>query len=266
MNDLQTFTNEEFGKIRTVEIDGEPWLVGKDVAVALGYSNASKAVINHVDEEDKRIEMLPNSQNGKSVGKMYLINESGLYGLIFASKLPTAKKFKRWVTSEVLPALRMRGRYTLIDGESNENVITPRERLSLAKLIATTPNDRLPAVKEIVQPLITDIDLDSLLLSVCTCSKANMLMVNDGEVINTAYTIAENSGIKNGDEYLIDVHTFNNVFAPIGSRVAKRILEAHNLLVCRDADIKGKTRTTLRYVNGKTMRCVSIKVKEQPER
>lgn len=110
-NKLEVFTNDEFGSVRTLTIDGEPWFVGKDVAVALGYSNASKAVILHVDDFDKKIEMLPTSQNGKTVGKTYIINESGLYSLILSSKLPSAKKFKRWITSEVIPSIRKHGVY-----------------------------------------------------------------------------------------------------------------------------------------------------------
>ena len=97
MSELQIFENPEFGTIRSVEVDGEPWLVGKDVA-ALGYANPSKAIIDHVDDEDKQFEMLPvsDSQNGNLV-KTALVNESGLYSLILSSKLPGAKKFKRWV-------------------------------------------------------------------------------------------------------------------------------------------------------------------------
>lgn len=111
-NELQIFENAEFGKVRTVVIVDEPWLVGKDVAEALGYSNPSKAVIVHVDEEDRRKEMLEaESQNGNVVTQTTIINESGLYALVFGSKLPTAKKFKHWVTSEVLPQIRKTGSY-----------------------------------------------------------------------------------------------------------------------------------------------------------
>lgn len=108
----EIFNHPEFGNLRCIEKDGEPWFVGKDVAMALGYSNASKAIIAHVDSEDKVIKMLPNSQNGKTIGKAYIINESGLYSLILSSKLESAKRFKRWVTSEVLPALRKTGGIT----------------------------------------------------------------------------------------------------------------------------------------------------------
>lgn len=104
----------EFGNLRTLTIDGEPWFVGKDVAEALGYFNTSKAIITHVADEDKIIKMLPNSQNGKTVGKTYIINESGLYSLILSSKLPSAKDFKHWVTSEVLPTIRKTGGYIFV--------------------------------------------------------------------------------------------------------------------------------------------------------
>lgn len=113
MNELQIFNSEEFGDIRTVTINNEPWFVGKDVAEALGYSNASKAVSTHVGEEDRILKVLEaDSQNGNVVKtQTALINESGLYALIFGSKLESAKRFKHWVTSEVLPAIRKTGSY-----------------------------------------------------------------------------------------------------------------------------------------------------------
>ena len=107
MGELQIFKNEEFGEVRTVEIDGEPWFVGKNVAMILGYSNPNEAVQEHVDDEDKLNSKMLSSLNlelGQRGG--WLINESGLYSLILSSKLPTAKAFKKWVTSEVLPAIK----------------------------------------------------------------------------------------------------------------------------------------------------------------
>lgn len=108
MNELQIFQNPDFGEVRTTVIDGEPWFVGKDVADILGYQNGSRDINRHVDEEDRQ-----NYQNGtfESPRGMTIINESGLYSLVLSSKLPTAKKFKRWVTSEVLPAIRKTGGY-----------------------------------------------------------------------------------------------------------------------------------------------------------
>lgn len=115
MNELQSFTNEEFGEIRTVQLNNETYFVGKDVAEVLGYSNASKAVSVHVSEEDRILKTLEaDSQNGNVVKtQTALINESGLYALIFGSKLESAKRFKHWVTSEVLPAIRKTGSYEM---------------------------------------------------------------------------------------------------------------------------------------------------------
>lgn len=109
MSNIEVFENKEFGKVRTVVINGEPWFVGKDVTSILGYTNASKALTDHVDSEDKL-----NNESLSSLGQRggWLINESGLYALIISSKLPTAKKFKRWVTSEVLPSIRKYGSYS----------------------------------------------------------------------------------------------------------------------------------------------------------
>ncbi len=104
MNDLQIFENPEFGKIRTLEVEGEPWFVGKDVADILGYSNNRDALDRHVDVEDKNTVVNPDGNRGNP--NMTIINESGLYSLILSSKLPTAKKFKRWVTTKVIPSIR----------------------------------------------------------------------------------------------------------------------------------------------------------------
>ena len=110
MNELKIFNNPTFGEVRTTVIDGEPWFVGKDVADILGYSNSRDAFARHVDDEDKTSVVIPDTgSNYKS--KATLINESGLYSLVLSSKLPTAKKFKHWVTSEVLPAIRKTGGY-----------------------------------------------------------------------------------------------------------------------------------------------------------
>ena len=109
MNELQVFNNPEFGKVRTTVIDGEPWFVGADVATALGYSNVRDAIAKHVDNEDKDTVAIRDGIQGNP--NKTVINESGIYSLVFGSKLPTAKKFKRWVTSDVLPAIRKTGGY-----------------------------------------------------------------------------------------------------------------------------------------------------------
>lgn len=115
-NQIKVFENVDFGKVRIIEMNGEPWFVGKDVAEILGYQNASKAVSTHVDNEDKTFIMvdIADSQNGNvptGKTKTAVINESGLYSLILSSKLQKAKEFKHWVTAEVIPQIRKTGRY-----------------------------------------------------------------------------------------------------------------------------------------------------------
>lgn len=109
-NAIQTFTNNTYGNIRVVMIDGEPWMVGKDAAALLGYVDENKAIAMHVDDEDKKL----NDKTSPSFGQRgaHLINESGFYALVFGSKLPTARAIKRWVTSEVLPSIRKTGSYS----------------------------------------------------------------------------------------------------------------------------------------------------------
>ena len=109
MNELIIFKSPEFGEIRTVEVNGEPWLVGKDVALALGYKDTVNALKAHVDEEDKKGGWRITTPSG--VQEMTIINESGLHAMVLSSKLPTAKKFRRWVTAEVLPSIRRHGAY-----------------------------------------------------------------------------------------------------------------------------------------------------------
>lgn len=106
MNNIQIFKNNEFGEVRTLIIENEPWFVGKDIAEILEYRNGSRDINRHVDEEDKRKMML---FDGKQNKETTIINESGLYSLILSSKMPSAKKFKRWVTSELLPSVRKSG-------------------------------------------------------------------------------------------------------------------------------------------------------------
>lgn len=111
-HELTIFNNPEFGEVRVLEIDSEPWFVGKDVAIALGYSDITHTIIDHVDEDD-RVNSKTQGQNAPEFGQRgtWLINESGLYSLVMSSKLPTAKQFKHWVTSEVLPSIRKHGAY-----------------------------------------------------------------------------------------------------------------------------------------------------------
>lgn len=145
MNELQTFTSAAFGSVRIIDKGGQPWFVGKDVADILGYSNSSKAIPQHVDEEDRQKQNLPTAQNGKLTAASWLINESGLYSLILSSKMPKAKEFKRWVTSEVIPAIRKTGGY--IAGSEN---MTDAEIMAKAVLVAqSTIRQRDQRIKEL---------------------------------------------------------------------------------------------------------------------
>lgn len=158
MNEISVFENSEFGSVRGVEINGEAWLVGKDVAERLGYSNPQKAVRDHVDDEDKGVNELF-TPGGKQ--DMIVINESGLYSLVLGSKLPNARRFKRWVTGEVLPAIRRTGGYIAgEDAMTDDELLAKALQVMQAKLderearIAglSAENSRLSVQKQIMQP------------------------------------------------------------------------------------------------------------------
>ena len=151
MNELTVFENQEFGRLRTAEINNEVWLVGKDVARALGYTNPQKAIRDHVDCEDRTV----NESFTVNGTPITLINESGLYSLVLSSKLPGAKRFKHWVTSEVLPSIRQNGGYG--NGVSTEQVIEIAQHMAammgaelvkqLKDVLAPAPQ---PAQEEVV--------------------------------------------------------------------------------------------------------------------
>lgn len=135
MNDVTVFHSKEFGEMRTITISGQPWFVGKDVAEALGYvkgKSLANAVANHVDVEDKGVTEMMTPGGAQ---KMTIINESGLYSLILSSKLPTAKKFKHWVTSEVLPAIRKTGGYIPVNPGMSDMEVLARAVLISQKTI-----------------------------------------------------------------------------------------------------------------------------------
>lgn len=147
MNELQIFKNKDFGEVRVIAINDEPWFVGKDVADALEYQNGSRDINRHVDELDRRKEMV---HDGNQLKETILINESGLYSLIFSSKLPKAKEFKRWVTSEVLPTIRKHGAYmtetvierTLTDPDYLIQLATTLKEERQRRLLAEEENER----------------------------------------------------------------------------------------------------------------------------
>ncbi len=161
MNGVQIFDNAEFGRIRTVTVDGEPWFVGIDVARALEYRNGSRDVERHTYSEDRmKTPVFDGLKNKDTI----LINESGLYSLIFSSKMEKAKQFKHWVTSEVLPCLRKYGQFQieptegiLVDGESlPERQLTIDDYFRAAALIANCKNERLPYVFSLLEKVGID--------------------------------------------------------------------------------------------------------------
>lgn len=157
-NELQVFSNPEFGQVRSVMVEDAPWFVGADAAKALAYNRTADAIKAHVDDDDKhlvKVGEIP-TLNVPNRGA-YIVNESGLYSLIFSSKLPSAKRFKRWVTGEVLPALRKTGRYeteqtkATPDGDAPKmehpaREITTDDYIRAASIISTCKNERLPYV------------------------------------------------------------------------------------------------------------------------
>lgn len=148
MNNLQIFNSEEFGQVRTMVIDGEPWFVGKDVAEALGYERPTDTVRKRVDDEDRGISKME-TPSGKQ--EMTIINESGLYTLVLGSKLDSAKRFKRWVTSEVLPAIRKTGSYN--------KPMTEAEQIRLLAKGATELYERVDKVETKIETLENDMPL-----------------------------------------------------------------------------------------------------------
>ncbi|KHS56201.1 antirepressor [Terrisporobacter othiniensis] len=179
-NTLSVFNNQEFGEIRTLNIDNEPWFVGKDVATVLGYSNTRKALIDHIDSEDKGVTKC-DTLKGKQ--DMTVINESGLYSLILSSKLPNAKKFKRWVTSEVLPQIRRTGGYIPISQEDDEKTIMAKALMISQRTIEE--KDALLAQKEKqVQYLSYEVESKDRYLNQIAQSKNTILVRELAKVIS----------------------------------------------------------------------------------
>lgn len=155
MNNLQIFNSPEFGQVRTIQQNGEPWFVGKDVAEILGYKDTSDAMKKHVDIEDKLTRRFADSGQNR---EMYIINESGLYSLILSSKMPKAKEFKHWVTSEVIPAIRKTGKYEAMaqavpindEPATDFTQLEFDQRIRIAAIIASCRRERLQLVAKVL--------------------------------------------------------------------------------------------------------------------
>lgn len=252
MNELRVFNNSDFGEIRTLNIDGEPWFVGKDVAEILMYKNTKDAILKHVDEEDKRI--IQRSENAtlenhipKSVlpidferadipnRGLTIINESGLYSLILGSKLPTAKKFKRWITSEVLPTLRKVGSYSLAQKPDSYTIDDPIARAK-----------RWIEEKEEYLALENKIKEDKPLVDF-----ANKILSSDSSIsMNDMAKLVAKNGIKIGR---------NRLFRLLRG---KGILDSRNVPYQRYIEVQPWFETTefTYYANGKNNISITTKV------
>ena len=188
MNEIQIFNNTEFGEIRTVEIDNEVWFVGKDIAETLGYANPSKALNDHVDTEDKL-----NNESLSSLGQRggWLINESGVYALVFNSKLPKAKEFKKWVTHDVLPSIRKHGAY-MTPQKIEEVLLNPDTIIKLATDLKAEREHRMALETKIEQDKPKTIFADAV-----SSSKTSILIGDMAKLLRQ-------NGVEIGQKRLFD--------------------------------------------------------------
>lgn len=154
MNQIEIFSNDLFGDVRVVKVDGQPWFIGKDITEKLGYQNGSRDINRHVDAEDMSETTL---HDGKQNRKMKLINESGLYGLILSSDLPNAKLFKRWVTNDILPSIRQNGGYIQTSEEDDEEIIMAKALIVAQKTIENK-NKKIHSLEQETLKLVETIE------------------------------------------------------------------------------------------------------------
>lgn len=206
MNDIQVFNNPIFGNVRTVEIDGEAWLVGKDVAEILGYSEPRSAVSKKVDPEDRGVAKM---ETPSGIQEMTIINESGFYTLVLGSKLPYAKKFKHWITSEVIPSIRKNGGYIagqehMSDEELLEKAILVAQRkIAERDLIIAEQQKRVgeleTAVQEmdgVIQNMAPKVDYADRILSSPDCMLVTQIAQDYGMSAKAFNGVLENAGIQ----------------------------------------------------------------------
>ena len=224
---ITTFNNEEFGNVRTLTIDGESWFVGKDIAECLGYSNTKDALRKHVDSDDK----IMGSQNATpsitdNLGRKQFptfINESGVYSLILGSKLESAKKFKRWVTSEVLPSLRKTGTYTVVTTQPSATssiVVQPTSDIELPKATNTWYLKNRKRIRELCD--LMDIERRTLY---------HLILTEIGKTID----IEQSKSIYTRDhgfppEFIMDVVGYFTKMQEIADEYLDRLLEKYESL------------------------------------
>ena len=253
MSDLylsyKTFSNNEFGEIRVLEIENEPWFVGKDIAEVLGYKNTNDAMKKHIDDEDKGVakcDTLGGKQN------LTIINESGLYSLILGSKLPNAKKFKRWVTNEVLPSIRKHGAY-MTEDTIEKALTSPDFLIQLAT--------KLKEEQEKSKQLEDKLEKNSKMLNQISASK-NSLLVRE-----VAKTLSNHHGIVIGEKKLYQkLRDWGWIFK--NSTEAKQEAIIHGYLEVREGtreSSKGVFTFHVTRVTGKGQRKILEKLLEELE-
>lgn len=231
---ITTFNNEEFGNVRTLTIDGDPWFVGKDIAECLGYSNTKDALRKHVDSEDK----IMGSQNATpsitdNLGRKQFptfINESGVYSLILGSKLESAKKFKRWVTSEVLPSLRKTGTYTVVTAQPSATssiIVQPTSNIELPKATNTWYLKNRKRIRELCD--LMDIERRTLY---------HLILTEIGKTID----IEQSKSIYTRDhgfppEFIMDVVGYFTKMQEIADEYLDRLLEKYESLNSDDESV-----------------------------
>ena len=218
---ITTFNNEEFGNVRTLTIDGDPWFVGKDIAECLGYSKARNAIYSHVDNEDKKDAPIQGTLGGTQT--MKVVNESGVYSLIFGSKLESAKKFKRWVTSEVLPSLRKTGTYTVVATQPSATssiIVQPTSDIELPKATNTWYLKNRKRIRELCD--LMDVERRTLY---------HLILTEIGKTID----IEQSKSIYTRDhgfppEFIMDVVGYFTKMQEIADEYLDRLLEKYESL------------------------------------
>lgn len=217
---ITTFNNEEFGNVRTYMLDGEPWFIGKDIATILNYTNTAKAIRDHVDDDDKLTERIVLSGQNRDV---IFINESGFYSLILSSKMPNAKKFKRWVTSEVLPSLRKTGTYTVVATQPSATssiIVQPTSDIELPKATNTWYLKNRKRIRELCD--LMDIERRTLY---------HLILTEIGKMID----IEQSKSIYTRDhgfppEFIMDVVGYFTKMQEIADEYLDRLLEKYESL------------------------------------
>ena len=244
-NEIKVFENEEFGSVRTMIIDGNPWFVGKDIADALGYSKARNALAAHVDDEDKTTALIQGGgSNYKS--KAVIINESGLYSLILSSKLGTAKKFKRWVTSEVLPSIRKHGAYLTDEtlsrvSENTDEAERLFRELKEEKLRANNLQKENSELEELVSKLKKsndDLNFDITLLETKTAALEPKADYYDEIMKSNRLTTVS----KIASEYGMSAQQFNHLL----SKLNVQFKSNETWYLCQEYEGKGFVKTDVR--------------------